>query len=512
MDQRYLFETIPEDKLNSLTKEELKILLRGEQDLVSQQQKYIEKLHNKLTSSEQKSFLLEEQTMNIKHRLFGRSSEKSEKKDKSKKAKKTPRKKILLPSDRYPNIDIIEKDVTLDKLPSCPCCNKEMSDSGLTEDSEYLTIIPKKYYVVKQKRHKYRCSGCHSSLVTTPAIPRIKPGSSFSDELVLDVSLSKYCDLIPVERYKKMAERSGVAGLPANTLIQMTHNLADFLTPIYKKIKDEVIASKVIHADETPHKMLEGDKSKNWFMWGFSSDKGAYFENQGTRSGDVAIDFLKGSNCDFLVSDVFSGYARAVRELNIYRKENNFNLAQTVYCNAHSRRKFKESLSSFEDESKIFLWCYKKIYRIDKLIKQEEIDFTKGREWQRSYFKYMEKMAVKIKTGNYSRKNSIMIAANYFYNNFEELSLFLKYKDVPIDNNSQERLMRSPVIGRKTWYGTHSKRGATTNAILFSLVESCKLNKINPREYFKEVVLSIHQNQGIFTPNEYLGFKSENIA
>ena len=105
-----------------------------------------------------------------------------------------------------------------------------------------------------------------------------------------------------------------------------------------------------------------------------------------------------------------------------------------------------------------------------------------------------------------------MIAVNYFYNNYEELRLFLKYKDVPIDNNSQERLMRSPVIGRKTWYGTHSKRGAMTNAILFSLVESCKLNQINPREYFKEIVLSIHQNQGLFTPFEYLNIKSERIA
>jgi hypothetical protein len=97
-------------------------------------------------------------------------------------------------------------------------------------------------------------------------------------------------------------------------------------------------------------------------------------------------------------------------------------------------------------------------------------------------------------------------------NNFDELTYFLRHEDLPIDNNSQERLMRNPVIGRKTWYGTHSKRGAETNAILFSIVESCKINKVNPREYFKEIVHIIHEKRPIFTPNEFLKMKSETLA
>ena len=78
-------------------------------------------------------------------------------------------------------------------------------------------------------------------MVTTPAIPRIKAGSSYSDEMVSDVAVSKYCDLIPIERYTQMATREGVQGLPANTLIQSTHNLADFLTPVYEKIRDNIL-------------------------------------------------------------------------------------------------------------------------------------------------------------------------------------------------------------------------------------------------------------------------------
>jgi hypothetical protein len=70
--------------------------------------------------------------------------------------------------------------------------------------------------------------------------------------------------------------------------------------------------------------------------------------------------------------------------------------------------------------------------------------------------------------------------------------------------------MRNPVVGRKTWYGTHSKKGAETNAVLFSLVESCKINEVNPRDYFRDIVRAIHEKREIFTPGECLRMKSAN--
>ncbi|NRA63203.1 MAG: transposase [Pseudobacteriovorax sp.] len=73
---------------------------------------------------------------------------------------------------------------------------------------------------------------------------------------------------------------------------------------------------------------------------------------------------------------------------------------------------------------------------------------------------------------------------------------------MPIDNNSQERLLRSAVIGRKTWFGTHSKRGAKTAAILFSLIESCKIKNINPRRYFAMVIADLHAGKPGFSPHQ----------
>jgi hypothetical protein len=252
--------------------------------------------------------------------------------------------------------------------------------------------------------------------------------------------------------------------------------------------------------------MLEGDEKSNWYLWGFSTSSASYFEAHDTRSGSVAADIIKTSLCEYLMSDVFSGYSKAVTDSNVYRRENNLPDIKNIYCNAHARRKFKESSHSFERESELFLWCYSKIYRLEKLK-----DFKDRRQWQRLYYKAMERFALKIKNG-YSSKSSLVKAIDYFLKNYNELTYFLKYEDLPIDNNSQERLMRSPVVGRKTWYGTHSKKGAETNAVLFSLVESCKLNKVNPRDYFKDIVHAIHEKRPIFTPNEYLAIKVENPA
>ncbi|NDF16134.1 hypothetical protein EB061_12585 [bacterium] len=105
----------------------------------------------------------------------------------------------------------------------------------------------------------------------------------------------------------------------------------------------------------------------------------------------------------------------------------------------------------------------------------------------------------------FSSKSSLGKAMSYFLNNYDELVLFTTANnhDVSIDNNPQERLLRNPVIGRKTWYGTHSKLGARTTAVMFSIMESCKLNQVNPREYLKAVVAALHSEQPAFTPSQF---------
>jgi len=190
------------------------------------------------------------------------------------------------------------------------------------------------------------------------------------------------------------------------------------------------------------------------------------------------------------------------KSICFHTEENDLPLIKNIYCNAHARRKFKDSESKFPEESQDYLNIYGKIYRLNEMSKK----------WPDKTIRlcgYMKILFEKIKTqvmediGGYSAKSSLGKAMSYFLKNYDSLTLFLENPELPIDNNSQERLLRNPVIGRKTWYGNHSERGAKTTAILFSLVESCKLNKVNPRKYFKKLVEDLHQGKPPYTPATY---------
>lgn len=512
MKQDHLFKTIPCDKFNLLSKGEVVELYKDEESLRLKLQKEVDRLKGLLDLSGENYFFLNEQTVNLKNKIFGKSSEKDPKKNKgSNNGKKLSKKKVQLPSERYPNIPVIEEYIPIENIPDCPCCSEKMKDSGMTEDSEVITTIPAKKLIIRQKRRKYKCGKCHGALKTAPNPPRITPGSSYSDEMMIDVALSKYCDLIPIERYAEIAARQGMMGLPPQSLIELTHKLATFLEGAYDKCKEEVLSQKVIHADESPHNMLEGDERSNWYLWGFSTKHACYFEIQGTRSGDIASEMLAKSACEYLVSDVFSGYKKAVRIANKLREKLELPLVKSVYCNAHARRKFKDAKGSFPEEVKFFIKCYGKIYHLEGLDDNEDIaQEVKGklplevrRIWQRIYFKIMERKSLEL-MNSYSKKSTLGKALRYFYKNFKELTLFLKIEGLPIDNNPQERLFRSPAVGRKTWYGTHSKKGARTAAVLFTLVQSCKMNKVNPREYFKDLVRDLHLGKEVYSPHEYL--------
>lgn len=525
-DTDFLFESVSLEKFQTLTQEQLIQYIHGQQDLINQLTRINANLKRRAEELEDTSVLLDERLVAIKHELYGKSSEKmaapetatgedlespaSAPAEPAQADKKPARKRVRLPSERYPDAPLIERHVTLEKPGPCKCCGEILLDSGMTEDREFITKIPEQFYVVRERRHKYRCGKCHGDLQTAPTLPSIKPGSAFSDEFIQDVAVSKFCDLIPIGRQVKIAERKGFAGLPPQSLIETTHYLAEFLAPVYEKLKAETLLSRVLHADETPHRMLEGDATQNWYFWGFSGSKSAYFETHPTRSGGVASSLIKDAACEVLLSDVYSGYKKAVRDANEHRALHSLPLIQTSYCNAHARRKFKES-DAFPAERDYFLRQYQRIYRLEHEARDPEKTpenllerLKQNRLKMRPIFEEMKVQALALMT-QFSAKSSIVRAMSYFLSNYDELVFFTAQGnlDVPIDNNPQERLLRNPVIGRKTWYGTHSKQGAQTTAVLFSVMESCKLNQVNPRDYLRAVVADLHAGKPAFTPYQF---------
>lgn len=452
----------------------------------------------------QLNLVLEEHLQEMKQDKYGPKSERWKKPLDKPKTEGPGKPRVKKPSERYPNVVIRNVPVTMSPLPSCEVCGATMSDSGMTEDSEQLTVIPKKFEILNNQRSIYRCS-CQSCMKTAPALPRIIPGSTYSDEMILDVVLSKYCDLIPIERYVQMAGRGGLIDLPPNSLIDLTHKFASFVEEVYSQIRAGVLKARVLNADETPHRMLEGSGKKTWYLWGFSTPEYCFLDCRDTRSGDVASDVLLKSACEVLLTDVYSGYGKATRVVNVARQLEGKVPVENAYCNGHARRYFFKPRLRYP-EAEFYLQQYHEIYKLNSESKGKPPDeVLKLRSQMSFYFESMRARALE-ELPRYPRGNKYGKALNYFLDNYDGLTLFLTEPDVPIDNNAQERLLRSHVVGRKTWYGTHSEQGAKTAAILFSIVETCKLNGVNPREYFKDLVQDLLASKNPYTPNNYKGF------
>jgi transposase len=494
-------------KLDQFSKDELITKFTTLENEYQRAIKEIYRLKYQNLTEEQLNIVLSEHLNELRFDMYGASSERYKKPAHEKKKKEKPDPRIKKPSQRYPNVTIREIPVQYNPPPGCDACGKIMMDSGMTEDSEQLTVTPKKYEILKYMRSIYRCS-CQSCMKTAPTVPRILEGSTYSDEMIIDVALSKYCDLIPIERYVQMASRTGLINLPPNTLYDLTHKLAFFMKEIYQRIGAGVFASRVINADETPQKMLEGSDKKNWYLWGFSTQTLCYFDCRDTRSGDVVIEPLINSKCEILVSDVFSGYHRAIRLTNIEREKKSLKRVRNANCNAHSRRYFYKFRYKYP-EACFYLDHYHEIYQLESQARGKPLhEAQELREKMRIHFELMKAKAEE-ELPKYFKGNKYFLALNYFIENYQGLTMCLEDPEIPLDNNRQERHFRSHVVGRKTWYGTHSEQGAETAAILFTIVETCKLNGVNPREYFPSIVKSLLNRGPALTPIEWKNQKTE---
>jgi len=496
-----LIETPALTMLESLSKEELIKHARVQYDSLELMKKMWQDLLKKLDLPEQERLKIQDQLLIIRHKLYGSSSEKRpsqediERKAEKNKNKKNREPRVLLPSLRYPDVPLRESLVEFEegKEPNCKLCDGKLTPmSGQTENSEWISVTQKIYYVQRQKRQKLRCCKCHGDIQTAPAIPRIKPGSGFSDEIAIDVAVAKYCDHLPIERYVNQAERGGLKGVSPQSLIEQTHFLADFLQPVYGALKTSLEKSFFLQADETHWKMLEGDDTKNWQLWGFFNQDGAYYEAHNTRAAAVAGDFLKNCDADYLVSDAYCGYAKCTRGTSI----------KNLYCNAHARRKWIEAETRFPDEVKPMINWYGELYNIEREIKGQPPDVRFSERNLKSK-PILEQMKRYCETLWCLPESALGTARGYFLKYYKGLTHFLDDGRLPIDNNLSERGLRGPVVGRKNYYGNHSKRGARTMQILYSIIESCKICNVEPQRYLTEVVRAIHRGEQLFTPSEF---------
>ncbi len=211
-----------------------------------------------------------------------------------------------------PELPRIEKLHTLESQErTCPLCAQTLSEwSGQTEDSEEISVIERRFVLTTHKRQKYRCA-CNAAILCAPAPQKLIAGGRYSIEFAVEVALQKYSEHMPLDRQVRQMKRQGLR-VTSQTLWDQIFALSQVLRPSYDALLNTVRSAEVLHADETPWKLLDSKPSKTWYVWGLHSELGTYYHLDPSRSAQVIKDLL-GTYPGVLMSDGYAAYQALAR-------------------------------------------------------------------------------------------------------------------------------------------------------------------------------------------------------
>ena len=381
--------------------------------------------------------------------------------------KHLPRKKLVheLPADQL----------------ACPCCRQPRTKIG-EEISEQLEYEPGSLYVIEHVRPTYACKNCEAHLVTAdkPLQPIDKglPGPG----LLAHVITSKYGDHLPLYRLERIFRRHGV-DLSRSTMCSWMAACAELLHPLYRLMVKDVLASKVVHTDDTVVPVQDKTRTKTrqgraWVYVGAHNHPHTVFDFTPNRSRDGPLTFLE-SFTGYLQADAYSGYDALYTTGRVVE----------VACWAHTRRKFHESRETDPRRAHAAIAMIRLLYKVEDEARDLSSDERKALRQERSkprleqIKEWLEKEQLAVLP-----KSPIGQAIGYASNNWTALTRYVDDGDLHIDNNPAENAIRPIVLGRKNWLFAGSDRGGRTAAILSSFIASCQRQEIDPFAYLRDVL------------------------
>ena len=440
---------------------------------------------------------LSEELFLMKKRIFDSKQEKKAKRARNKKK----RKKGNLPHNKSQNSRIedgedlkLKEEIVEHKLEDeskCPKCGGEKGLSPMNncaEESTEVHVTERTYILKRHKRQKYSCKCCQN-IITAPGGVKLTPGGEFSIQIATQIACDKYEDHLPLERQRKQMLRAGVI-VDVKTLYGQTEHLYNLAYSLLEMIRQDILSDMWVHLDESPFTFYNPTKARG-FVWSMSNARGAYYQFEATRSGEVAAEMLKGYAQGNVITDGFSGYVF----LATWKK------VKHCFCWAHVRRKFFDALA-FSNDSEVVVDWIDELYEIEH--QAETLDDLESLRSEKS-----SKIVAQIDAwvismdGHYLESTTLGKAINYYKNRKAGLHHFLFDKYVPIDNNMAERRQRCPVMGRKNFVHFKSINGADVGVFFYSVIESCKSNGLPPRAYINEMAHRAARGEDLESPYRY---------
>nr|WP_319513671.1 IS66 family transposase [uncultured Cohaesibacter sp.] len=364
--------------------------------------------------------------------------------------------------------------------------------------SERLDVIPAQFRVIVTRRPKYACRSCTDGVAQAKAPAHLIEGGMPTEDLVAHVVVSKYADHVPLYRQAQIYARQGI-DLDRSTLGDWVGRAAFELGPVFDALLADLKRSGKLFMDETRAPVLEPGKrrTKTGYFWALarddrpwqgtgngSSPPGVAFTYAPGRSGHYADQILQGFS-GILQVDGYAGYNQLLK-----RTSQDIRLA---YCWAHARRKLVEiTRAGTAPIAQEGIERIAALYRIEAEIKGMDADTRLAIRQEKSAPVIADLQAwLTQHRACVSKKSPLGQALAYISKYWEGLCLFLSDGRIEIDNNSVERTIRPIALNRKNALFAGHEAGAENWAIIASLIETCKLNGIDPHAWLSRTLKAI---------------------
>ena len=359
---------------------------------------------------------------------------------------------------------------------TCPCCGKPLHVIG-EDRAEMLDYVPAQLRVRVIRRPRYGCRGCEEAVVQAPAPERPIDGGMATEALLAHVIVNKYSDHLPLYRQSQIFARAGVT-LDRSTLSNWVGRACWWLAPLHELLLSTVLSSPHVFADDTTLPVLDPGrgKTKTGRLWCYAVDTRPW---RGPGH-PAAANHLKGFR-GLLQTDGYAGFIRIA---------GNGDAVKLAFCWAHARRKFHDiqvaTKSPIAEEA---LRRIAALYAIEADIRGRTAD-ERLRVRQQQSRPLVEAMHAWF-TGLLTRlsgRSALAQAVRYALNHWNGLTLFLNDGRAELDTNTVERAMRPVALGRKNALFAGSDSGGRHWAIIATLIQTAKLNSVDPLAWLTDVL------------------------
>ena len=519
---------LSDEQLHNLGKEALIIIVSSLQDQLHSLQSQLDHANAQLSDTNRQIELLTEQIRIMNQRHFGRKSEANlseidgqislfdsfnEVEYLNQNSAKEPEIEEIVISSYHRSKAKGKREADLDGLPA-RIIEHRLSDEELAikfpngykelprEVYKRLHIIPETFIVDEHHVHVYASKDNDGTILKVPRPRDLFRNSIATPALVASIINGKYTNALPLERQAKTYKMNGI-NLATNTMANWVIRSTDmYLSLIYDRMHELIYDSKVIHADETPVKVMRIDNAKikngkKTYMWVYRnrSLKGTHpivlYDWQDSRRSDHPREFLK-TFSGTVVTDGYQVYHKLEKE----RED-----LKVAGCWIHARRPFADFIKSVgltAAKGSIAQEAYDMItemLRIDNTFDDLPVSDRKKQrqlilsEKVDAYFTWIKQKYTQV-----TPNGSIGKALAYSIDQEKYLRVFLTNGNIPMDNNYAEQAIRPFTLGRKNFVLIESSNGAKASAVLYSLVETAKANGLNTFEYFNLLLTEIPQH------------------